>query len=134
MVKRSHFIGLFVVLSYACQPVEDKLRTWSVYKADARSTSYSPLTEVNKDNVSQLKVAWTFHPNDARGTRFGNNECNPIIIDNVMYATSARHRLYAIEASTGQLKWSFDPFNGAEGGGILRGVTYWESGDDKRIL
>ncbi|HMG91007.1 MAG TPA: hypothetical protein VK589_13165, partial [Chryseolinea sp.] len=111
MLKRNHFIGLFIALSYACQPGEDKLRTWSIYKADSESSSYSPLSAVNKDNVNQLKEAWTFHPNDARGTRFGNSECNPIIIDNVMYATSARHRLYAIEASTGQLKWSFDPFN-----------------------
>ena len=134
MLNRSHFIGLFILLSYACQPAEDKLRTWSVYKADAKSSSYSPLSDVNKDNVSQLKQAWIFHPNDGRGTRFGNAECNPIIVDNVMYATSARHRLYAIDASTGQLKWSFDPFNGAEGGGILRGVAYWEDGDDKRIL
>ena len=131
---RSCLIGLLAALSYACQPDVDKLRTWSVYKADSESSSYSPLSEVNKDNVSQLKEAWTFHPKDARGTRLGNAECNPIIIDNVMYATSARHRLYAIEASTGKLKWSFDPFNGAEGGGILRGVAYWEDGDDKRIL
>lgn len=134
MINRSLLIGLFAVLGCASQPETDKLRTWSIYKADAESSSYSPLSEVNKSNVSQLKEAWTFHPNDARGTRLGNAECNPIIVDNVMYATSARHRLYAIDASSGQLKWSFDPFNGAEGGGILRGVTYWEDGNDKRIL
>ena len=133
MLKGSHIISLLVLLS-SCQSDVDKLRTWSVYKADAESSSYSPLSEVNKSNVTQLKEAWSFHPKDARGTRFGNAECNPIVIDNVMYATSARHRLYAIDASTGQLKWSFDPFNGAEGGGILRGVAYWEDGDDKRIL
>ena len=133
MLKGSHIISLLVLLS-SCQSDVDKLRTWSVYKADAESSSYSPLSEVNKSNVTQLKEAWSFHPKDARGTRFGNAECNPIVIDNVMYATSARHRLYAIDASTGQLKWSFDPFNGAEGGGILRGVAYWEDGDDKRII
>lgn len=116
-----------------CQPNEN--RTWSVYKADAASSSYSPLTEIDKKNVETLQHAWTFNPNDARGgSRFGNAECNPIIVDGIMYATSARHRLYAVEASTGKLKWSFDPFDKGVGGGIYRGVTYWEDGDDKRIL
>lgn len=110
-------------------------RTWAVYKADAESTSYSPLKQVDKTNVNKLELAWTFHPNDARaGARFGNAECNPIIIDGVMYATSARHRLYAIEAGTGKQLWGFDPFDGGEGGGIYRGVAYWEDGEDKRIL
>ena len=63
-----------------------------------------------------------------------NSECNPIVVDGIMYATSARHRLYAINASTGKQVWSFDPFDGGEGGGVYRGVTYWEDGDDKRIL
>lgn len=114
---------------------ESDSRDWSAYKADAESSSYSALNEVNKENVSGLQAAWTFFPNDARaGGRPGNAECNPIIIDGVMYATSARHRLYAIDAATGALNWSYDPFNGGEGGGIYRGVTYWEDGDDKRIL
>jgi len=121
------------LLVFSC--TRDKNRTWSVYKADKNSSSYSPLTEVNKSNVNQLKVAWQFIPNDARtNSRIGNSECNPIVVDGVMYITSARHRAYAIQASTGKLIWSFDPFNGGEGGGIYRGVTYWEEGDDKRIL
>ncbi len=124
------------ILLKGCQSDHiDLNRTWSVYKADAESSSYSPLTQVNKENVNQLKLTWTFSPNDARNvSRFGNSECNPIIIDGVMYATSARHRLYAIHAGTGKKIWSFDPFNGGEGGGINRGVTYWEDGKDKRIL
>lgn len=129
------FFSLFLMVFFTgCQPDKNKNRTWSVYKADNESSSYSGLSEINKENVSQLQVAWTFTPDDARGKRPGNSECNPIIIDNVMYATSARHRLYAIKASTGEKIWSFDPFNGGEGGGVNRGVTYWEDGEDKRIL
>ncbi|HEX8039706.1 MAG TPA: PQQ-binding-like beta-propeller repeat protein, partial [Chryseosolibacter sp.] len=129
-------ICLFFLLFLAgCDRSYDAARTWSVYKADEKSSSYSPLEDINRDNVDGLKQAWIFNPNDARsGSRFGNAECNPIIIDGVMYATSARHRLYAVNASSGELIWSFDPFYGGEGGGICRGVAYWEDGDDKRIL
>ena len=110
-------------------------RTWSAYKADAASSSYSVLQQVNKDNVHQLQLAWTFNPNDAaEGSRFGASQCNPIIIDGVMYTASARHRIYAINAGNGKQIWSFDPFNGGPGGGSFRGVTYWEDGKDKRIL
>src|SRR5688500_5913554 len=92
------------------------------------------MKQINKKNVRSLSLAWTFNPNDARaGSSSGNAECNPIIIDGVMYATSARHRLYAIDAARGNQIWNFDPFDGGEGGGIYRGVTYWEDGDDKRI-
>jgi quinoprotein glucose dehydrogenase len=123
------------IAASSCHSRYQEERTWTVYKADAASSSYSSLSHINKDNVDLLESAWIFNPRDARaGSRFGNAECNPIIIDGVMYATSARHRLYAINASTGEMKWSFDPFNGGEGGGINRGVAYWEDGDDRRIL
>ena len=128
-------VFLICISCLGCKPPYDEERTWSVYKADAESSSNSSLDQINSGNVKSLKEAWSFRPDDARaGGRSGNAECNPIIVDGVMYATSARHRLYAIEASTGKLKWSYDPFDGGEGGGIYRGVTYWEDGDDKRIL
>src|SRR6267143_1707696 len=133
--KFASLLFLFTLcLFISCQSNLNENRSWGVYKADAESSSYSGLKQINAENVHQLKVAWTFTPNDARkDSRSGNSECNPIIIDGVMYATSARHRVYAIRASTGKLIWSFDPFAGGEGGGVCRGVTYWEDGNDKRI-
>lgn len=114
---------------------KDDDRSWSVYKADAESTSYSALSEINTSNVNQLVPAWIFAFKDMKdGSRPGSSECNPIIVDGIMYATSSQHFVYAIDASNGAPVWSFDPFKGAEGGGVSRGVTYWEDGDDKRIL
>ncbi|MGM9508263.1 outer membrane protein assembly factor BamB family protein [Larkinella sp. GY13] len=135
-LKLGFFLALSAFLFLASyQSNDDKNRTWSLYKADAESTSYSELNQITTHNVSQLQLAWTFHPNDAQaGARPGNSECNPIIIDGVLYATSARHRVYAVDAATGKQKWSFDPFDGGVGGGVSRGVTYWEDGADKRIL
>ena len=123
-----------LIITASCGKNVDRNRIWSVYKADNQSSSYADLNVINRTNVSQLEVAWTFYPNDARGNRIGNSECNPIIVDGTMYVTSARHRLYALDADTGEQLWSHDAFDGGEGGGIYRGVTYWEDGEDKRIL
>lgn len=127
------YVRLFLLLFYmGCQ---QKNHDWAIYKADAASSSYSPLKQVDTGNVDNLKMAWTFSPEDApAGTHFGGSECNPIVIDGVMYATSARHRVYAIDAVNGKKLWSFDPFDGGRGGGVNRGVTYWQDGKDKRIL
>jgi quinoprotein glucose dehydrogenase len=135
LIKKNFSLVSFFALIFSTGCKNNNL-TWNIYKADAESSSYSPLELINKENVHELKVAWIFNPGDtiSGSTRLEKSECNPIVIDNIMYATSARHRLYAINASNGKLVWSFDPFNGAKGGGVNRGVTYWEDGDDKRIL
>ena len=79
----------------------EKDRTWSVYKADAASSNYSPLDQINVSNVSQLKPAWTLAIKDnAAGTR--PSQCNPIIVDGIMYATSASQHAYAVDAATGK--------------------------------
>jgi len=140
-------LSLFVAGLYAGSTFAQKAqkvnqaRTWGVYKADAASSSSSPLTQINKDNVSQLKVAWSFTPTAAappaggRGGGNGGGECNPIVIDGVMYTVDQKNKVYAINAGTGKQIWAFDPSGTGVGiGGIKRGVAYWEKGKDKRIL
>lgn len=124
--------GLFLIA--ACNtPQAD--HSWPVYKADATSSSYSAADQINKENVQHLQLVWKFDPEDApAGVRYGKYECNPIVIDGKIYATSARRRVYAIDGLTGQKLWGFDPFDGARGGGMCRGVTYWTNGNEKRIL
>lgn len=131
---RSILFFIALIIFSSCSQSERNV-SWPIYKGDSESTSYSSLSQINKTNVDQLKIAWTFQPRDVTdGATFGKYECNPIIIGDVMYATSARHWLYAINARTGEKIWSFDPFYGEPGGGMYRGVTYWEEGEDKRIL
>ena len=136
VVREKIYILLFSCSAFLLfQGCHNQDRSWSVYKADAQSSSYSPLKEINKETVHRLKLAWTFNPDDAaEGSRFAGSQSNPIIIDGIMYVASARHRIYALKADNGKPLWSFDPFNGGPGGGSFRGVTYWEDGDDKRIL
>lgn len=109
--------------------------TWSIYRADAASSNYSPLAQINTSNVAQLETAWTFEIKDlAADARPGLSQCTPIMVDGVLYTMSAKALLYALNAQTGEQIWSFDPFDGGTGGGTVRGVTYWESGPDKRII
>src|SRR3954447_22940134 len=125
-IQNKNYLLLSLLALFFYTGCQSNNRTWSMYKADEESSSYSPLTQINKESVHQLKLAWTFIPNDAfQGSRFERSECNPIVVNGILYATSGRHRLYAINASTGKQVRSFDPFNGEKGGGVNRGVTYW---------
>ncbi len=99
-------------------------QTWSTYGGSPENTHYSALSQINRGNVSQLRVAWTFDSKDAfSGSEM---ECNPIIVDGVLYATTPKLRVVALNAATGTVKWSFDP---NQGGRVVtkmrnRGVTY----------
>ncbi len=118
----------------SCSPPKANV-SWPVYKGDPGSSSYSTLRQIHTDNVSHMIEAWEFNPNDApAGVRYGKYECHPIVIDNVIYATSARHTVYAIDGTSGEKIWSFDPFRGGRGGGLCRGVTFWTNGQESRIL
>jgi quinoprotein glucose dehydrogenase len=135
----SHFLYrctliLVVTLLVAC--ASGRLtQSWPVYKADAASSSYSPATQINRDNVDKLQMVWRFDPEDVpAGVRYGKYECNPIVVNGTIYATSSRRRAYAIDAVTGTAIWSFDPFDGGRGGGMCRGVTYWSDDKESRIL
>jgi quinoprotein glucose dehydrogenase len=124
-----------LLLLAGCKVGRSTERTWSVYKADQQSSNYSPLDQITVSNVNQLKHAWTFSMEDKpAGSQPGKSECNPIIVDGILYAISASQWAYAVNAATGKQLWSFDPFNGGQGGEVSRGLTYWENGDDKRIL
>lgn len=124
---------LFIFNSSYAQLSTD--RSWSVYKANEGSTNYSPLSQITPANVSRLQPAWTLTLKDKKsGAEPGKSECNPIIVDGILYASSANQGAYAVDAATGKQIWSFDPLNGEEGREVNRGLTYWENGDDKRIL
>lgn len=84
---------------------------WPVYHGNDDHTHYSTLSQITPANVRQLKVAWTFDTKDA----FPGSEmqANPIVIDGVLYATTPKLQVIALNAATGQQIWRFDPLNGA---------------------
>ncbi|MBE7502909.1 MAG: PQQ-binding-like beta-propeller repeat protein [Verrucomicrobiales bacterium] len=112
-------------------------RDWPTYHGDPAGTQYSPLTQINQENVSQLEVAWTYQASDARTNNLSQIQCNPLVIDGVLYGTSPRLKLFALEARTGRELWRFDPFaqaDHADAAGVNRGVVFWQDGPDRRIL
>ena len=107
---------------------------WSVYGGGPDNIHYSTLSQINRDNVESLHVAWTYDTGDAfPGSEM---ECNPIIVHGILYATTPRLRLIALDAATGKLQWSFDPNPGEKSPEKRRnrGVTYWEDGDQHRVF
>jgi quinoprotein glucose dehydrogenase len=113
----------------------DNGRMWATYKADEKSTSYSPLDQINASNVTQLKNIWTFQMNDvAKGEQPMSSQSNPIIVDGIMYANSGKQTVYAVDAASGKQIWAFKALEEGEPSAASRGVTYWEKGADKRII
>jgi quinoprotein glucose dehydrogenase len=84
---------------------------------------YSPLTQITRDNVSTLRVAWTYDSHDA--FRASEMQSNPVVVDGVLYATTPTLKVVAVDAATGREVWKFDPSGGATGTARFRhrGVT-----------
>ena len=84
---------------------------WPVYGGSDDHTHYTTLAQITPANVRQLTVAWTYETHD----EFAGSEMqtNPIVIDGVLYGTSPKLRVFALDATSGKELWSFDPTNGA---------------------
>jgi quinoprotein glucose dehydrogenase len=110
---------------------------WTVYGGDQAATHYSPLTQINRDNVSNLKAAWVLKAPPEASRYRGAIECTPLVNDGVMYIVGAGLIVQALDAMTGKLLWTYSPLNNGpqrRGAGTSRGVTYWKDGDRERIF
>lgn len=81
---------------------------WGAYGRSNAATRYSPLSQITPANVSQLKQSWIFHTGDLPKTRYGA-ETTPLKIGDRLYLCTARNILIALDASSGQQLWRFDP-------------------------
>ena len=89
-------------------------------------TRYSTLTQINRSNVKDLQVAWSYDTGETGGL-----QTHPLMVAGLVYANTPGHKVIALNAATGELVWTFD--SGIASRGPNRGVMYWSSGGEARI-
>ncbi|MCZ6672352.1 MAG: c-type cytochrome [Verrucomicrobia bacterium] len=110
---------------------------WPVYLGDKSSSQYSTLDQITVENVDRLEVAWVYNSGGTSPDNRSQIQCNPLIIDGVLYGSSPDLVLFALNAATGKELWRFHPFGeNGEGHrlGVNRGLVYWKNGNDERLL
>ena len=118
-------LALFAVIALRAHvPAENA--DWAVYGGIA-GDHYSSLAQINRGNVQNLAVAWTFDTGEQGGL-----QSSPLIVDGVLYGLTPSQKVFALDAATGKLLWKFEP--GINGTQPDRGLAYWSSGEDKRIF
>ncbi|HZZ87192.1 MAG TPA: PQQ-dependent dehydrogenase, methanol/ethanol family [Caulobacteraceae bacterium] len=100
---------------------------WMSYGRTYAEQRFSPLTDVSTGNVNKLGLAWHYQFDTDRG-----QEATPLVVDGTLYTTTTWSKVYAFDAATGALKWSFDPKVPGEDGFkaccdvVNRGVAVWK--------
>ncbi len=128
---------IFIIGFISCHQVSQHSgENWQVYLGDNASSQYSSLDQINTSNVKELKVAWTFDGGEAHPQNRSQIQCNPIVVDGVVYATTATLKLVALDGTTGEKIWQFDPYDGdfqQFGMGVNRGLVLHQ-GEQKRLF
>jgi quinoprotein glucose dehydrogenase len=126
--SRCMWFVLFSLLPFvsACASAAAQ-QDWPVYGGSAASTHYSSLAQINRGNVKNLQVAWSFDSGE-----IGGLQTSPIIVDGILYGITPTQKIFALNAATGKLLWKFD--SGIRGTQPDRGLAYWSDGRDKRII
>src|SRR5690348_4411659 len=119
------------------KPASSESSEWPNYGNDPGGMRYSPLAQIDSENVSKLQVAWTFHTgdlSDGKGERRRSGfESTPIMVDGTLYVTTPFNRIIALDPVTGEQRWAFDPKidqTWQSGDGLVnRGVAAWGDKD-----
>jgi glucose dehydrogenase len=102
---------------------DEHMRDWPAYGGAPENNHYSALTQINRGNVKQLAVAWSFDTQEE-----GVLQASPIVVDGVLYGITPTQKIFALDAATGKSLWKFD--SGIRGTQPDRGLAYWSDGKD----
>jgi quinoprotein glucose dehydrogenase len=126
---------LIIAAAAAAHPAaaDGTIADWPYYGGDAGGSRYSPLTQIDRSNVAELKVAWEYHTGDVSdgsdNRRKSEFETTPIVAAGTLYFTTPFNRVVALDPETGREKWSFDPkidLHAPYSEGLVnRGVGLW---------
>ena len=146
------FVGMFFFISKSFAQLGSVEGEWGSYASDAGSTKYTSLSEINRENFDKLEIAWAWTSidgeldlegmlgSDADDISFGRLQATPLMVEGVLYMITALNQVVALDATSGELLWSFDPQAYLSGYSISplgyhhRGVAYWSDGTESRIL
>ncbi len=128
------FTVIFLLILPTFTPAQEKPNTdWPVYLGNKERNLYSSLDQITPENVSDLKVAWTFDTGDA-----AEYQANNLIVGGVLYTPTQTRKVVALNAFNGEEIWRWDPADEHTGKGRARqrGLVFWknESGGEARIF
>ena len=113
---------------------------WPSYGQDPGGQRFSSLSAINRGNVANLKVAWTFQTGDAYAPKDGKPtafEATPLLVDSTLYVSTPVGRVLALDPVTGKERWSYDshvPKDQGYGDFANRGVSTWKAGKGRRRI
>ena len=122
-------IALLAAAAQQKNETSDETHNWPVWGGAPENSHYSPLTQINRANVTQLEMAWSFDTGEQGGL-----QTSPLVVDGVFYGISPTQKIFALDAATGRPLWKFD--SGTKGMQPDRGLAYWTDRNhkDRRIL
>ncbi len=129
-------IIVIIIISISCSK-DKQFTNWDSYLGDKASTQFSTASQLTKENVSEIQVIWKYSTKDAHPEGRSQIQCNPLVVDGVIYGSTPRMNFFALDATNGQEIWNFDPHQGSfdrYGMGVNRGLSYWEEGSERRLL
>src|SRR5271155_3246980 len=129
------FVAVLCLCVGVCGAQDSAKAEWPNYGNDPGGMRYSPLTQINRENVAKLKVAWVFHTGEisdgSGGRRRSGFETTPILVDGTLYLTTPFNRVIALDPVTGKQRWAYNPEVDRTldyGDGLInRGVATWRS-------
>lgn len=131
-------IFFILLIAWSCkQETSKEYVNWDAYLGGKDVNHFSSLDQINPRNVQRLKQIWIYNSGDRDTADRSQIQCNPLIIDGILYGTTPKLKLFALDAATGEELWKFDPFSGTYkdfGMGVNRGLAFWKGTDENRLF
>ena len=126
-------LGLLLIALAWAPGVFAQSADWGTYLGDKHRANYSTLKQIDRGNVAQLKVAWTYDTGEK-----GEYQCNNLVVGGVLYTATSNRIVIALDAATGRELWKWDPASARSGTGgrRQRGFVWWqnETGGERRLF
>jgi len=135
-------VGIVVALFATSASAADGTHEWPCYGGDPGGMRHSPLTQIDRSSVKRLKPVWTYRTGDLESIEKYRSlkvkialEATPLMVDGVLYFSTATARVFALDAATGKQRWTYDAKlerNLSFAEGASRGVALWKSAGDAK--